>query len=60
MKTYIQLYNPKTGDLERIYFPDTETAFKRYWELTDNPPEDIEFELITTTADELLDDGEKS
>jgi hypothetical protein len=59
MKTFIRLHNTKTGSWEDIDFPNMDAAFEKYWELTDDPPKDIEFELITTTADELLGDGER-
>jgi hypothetical protein len=46
MKTFLRMHNTKTGDYWHIDFPNTDEAFKKYWELTDNPP-DFQFELVT-------------
>jgi hypothetical protein len=49
MRTYIRIYDKRTGDLEDIDFPNADEAFDAYWTLTeqmDNNP-DIKFELIT-------------
>lgn len=46
MKTYIETYDPKTGKRGQIDFQSADAAFKKYWELTDDPP-DFDFELVT-------------
>jgi hypothetical protein len=54
MKTFIRIYNRKTGDREDIDFPDVDEAFDAYWKLTDETHDpDIDFELITSNADEI-------
>jgi len=54
MRTYIRIYDKRTGHWEDIDFPNTAEAFDAYWTLTeqmdDNP--DIKFELITDNLDE--------
>jgi len=59
MRTYIRIYDKRTGDLEDIDFPNADEAFDAYWTLTeqmDNNP-DIKFELIIDNLDEK-DNGE--
>jgi hypothetical protein len=49
MKTYIRIYNKRTGHIENIDFPNADAAFEKYWQLTDETQDpDIEFELITS------------
>jgi hypothetical protein len=54
MKTYIRIYNRKTGHIEDIDFPNIDEAFDAYWKLTDEMHDnDIDFELITSNEDEV-------
>jgi hypothetical protein len=49
MRTFIRIYNKRTGHIEDIDYPDVDAAFDAYWKLTDEPQDpDIEYELISS------------